>query len=107
MCVASTSSALTGAVGLLGARNGSTSTRALPSESSKVAWPRKRISMVETSVIWEREGSSLVVAWGWPQFAGQLPANRHADQHPHPGLLGQQRAEGRQPLLRVLERGHA
>src|SRR5215218_2880221 len=46
MCVGSTSSALIPAAGLLGARNGSTSTRLEPSDSSKVACPMKRISML-------------------------------------------------------------
>src|SRR3954454_9955585 len=46
MCVGSTSSAPAPATGLFGARNGSTSTRLEPSDSSKVACPMKRISML-------------------------------------------------------------
>src|SRR4051794_34625547 len=83
MCVGSTSSALTGAVGLFGLRKGSIRTMVSPSLSSNVAWPRYRISMCSTLL------SSVL------QFVGQREADRDPHEHPEPGLLGQQHAQRR------------
>src|SRR3954454_20961212 len=82
MCVGSTSEASTAALGLP-VRNGSISTRVWPSVISKHACPRKRIS---TSV-------SCLVVWFHLEYPGELPSNSHPHQHPHAGLLGEQRLD--------------
>src|SRR4051795_6302432 len=79
-CVGSSSEASTAALGLP-VRKGSISTRVSPSVISKHACPRKRIS---TSV-------SCLVVWFDFEYPGQLPANSHPHEHPHPRLLGEQR----------------
>src|SRR5688572_19320793 len=85
MWVGSISSAPAAALGLP-LRNGSTRTRASPSERSKHEWPRKRIS---TSI---SLGVVLHV-----KLTGELPADRHADEHAHPRLLGQQGLDALRP----------
>src|SRR4051812_981733 len=87
MCVGSTSPASTAALGLP-VRNGSMRTRLPPSLNSKQACPRKRMSIGPLS-------SALV------QFSCQFPADRHAYQHSHPGLIGEEGADPDRPLLRV------
>ena len=65
--------------------------RASPSASSNVAWPMKRISI------------SVLLRARFVELLGQRPADRDPDHHPHPRLLGEQRAERRRALARVLE----
>src|SRR5918999_3634440 len=94
MCVASSSPGSAAALGLP-LRNGSTRTCASPSLSSKEAWPRKRMSM------------SVVSRFGFGQFACELPADGHADQHAHPRLLRQEglHALNTQALVGLGDRG--
>src|SRR4051794_31798120 len=80
------SSACAAALGLP-VRKGSTSTLVSPSDSSKQAWPRKRMSMC----------SALLVL----EFVRQREADGHADQHAQPGLLGDQRADPARALVVV------
>src|SRR3954447_7179458 len=81
MRVGFTSSALTAAFGLP-VRNGSIRIVVSPSLSSKHAWPRNRMSMGSPS------GNSVVV-----KFARELPAHRHAHEHPDPRLVGEKGAD--------------
>ena len=81
MWVGSGSEASTAALGLP-LRNGSISTRVSPSTSSKQEWPRKRISTVQVP--------SVSVVRFIVELTGELPADGHADEHAHAGLLGQQ-----------------
>src|SRR3954452_802822 len=83
-----TSSAVAAAFGLP-VRNGSTSTLTLPSESSKQLWPRKRMSI----------GSVLL---GVVEQVGELQPGGDADQHRQPRLLGEQRADGHLPRVRIV-----
>src|SRR5919106_4556335 len=95
MWVGSTSSGLAAALGLP-VRKGSMSTRLSPSTSSKHAWPRKRISM-----------SVVVSRFGFGQLSCEFPTDRHADEHPHPGLLREQRLDAlrAQRLVGLGDRG--
>src|SRR5215210_9338599 len=87
MWVGSSSPAETVAFGLP-VMNGSTSTRASPAVSSTAEWPRKRMS-IAASVL------------PLHQFMGQLEADGDADQHAHPGLLGEQRTHSGEPLVDI------
>src|SRR4051794_41575508 len=91
MWVGSTSSAVCTAVGLFGFKNGSTSTVVSPSLSSKQECPWYLISI-----------SALSSGWGFGPVAHlffQCPADRDSNHHPHPRLLGEQCADGGEPLL--------
>src|SRR5438552_2777396 len=94
MWVGFTSPAWTAAFGFP-VRNGSTSTVVPPSDSSKQAWPRKRMSIF----------SSCRCGLRRLEFPGQLPSHGDAHEHPDPGLLGEERADGADPLLLVGLRG--
>ena len=71
-------------------------TRVSPSTSSKQACPRKRISI----------GQSPFSVFDF-KFAGQLPADGHAHQHPDAGLLGEHRPDRGHPLVLVGRRRRA
>src|SRR4051794_24514154 len=77
------SSACAAALGLP-VRNGSISTLVPPSDSSKQAWPKKRMSMC----------SALLVL----EFVRQREADGHADQHAQPRLLRDERAHAPRAL---------
>ena len=102
--------ALTAAFGLFGARKGSIRTRLSPSDSSKVAWPRKRMSIGNLLWFGERGTADYSSALA-PRDAARGPApSRRAtpDQHPDPAPPPASSVRKCvQPLLRVLERRHA
>src|SRR5215210_4889879 len=75
--------------------NGSTSTVVSPDLSSTAAWARKRMSTAIGSVSFGRIHE---------QFCQFVP-DRHADQHAHAGLLGDQRAHRAQALVGIREAG--
>ena len=89
--VGSTSSALATAAGLLGLRNGSTRTLVSPSLSSKHEWPWNLISIFSALLRVRRFGHLLM----------ECPADGDSNHHPHPRLLGEQRAHGGDPLLGI------
>src|SRR3954447_16376773 len=93
MWVGSTSSPEWTAAGLFGFRNGSTSTVVSPSLSSKQECPWYLISISALS--------SGIGSVGCGQLLFQCPADRDPNHHPHPRLLGEQGADGGEPLLRV------
>src|SRR6185312_2901382 len=93
MWVGSTSSPVTGAVGLFGFRNGSISTRAVPSLSSKQLCPSHLMSIV----------NSPPRRW-WSELVGERPADRDPDHHRDPGLLGEEDVDRGGPLVGVVDR---
>src|SRR3954470_21531936 len=98
MWVGSTSSPVWTAAGLFGFRNGSTRTVVSPSLSSKQECPWYLISISALSSRW---GFAPVGRRGRGQLFLQCPAARDANHHPHPRLLGEQGADGGEPLLGV------
>src|ERR1041384_8286627 len=99
MWVGSTSSAVRTAAGLLGLRKGSTSTVASPSLSSKHDWPWNLISI--SAISFGIGGLARVRGLARVHLLLQRPADGDADHHPHPRLLGEQRADRGDPLLGV------
>src|SRR3954452_15178305 len=95
MWVGSTSSPLWTATGLFGFRNGSTRTVVSPSLNSKQECPWYLISISALS------SSSGIFPVGGGQLFLQCPADGDPNHHPHPRLLGEQGADGGEPLLRV------
>src|SRR5690348_2498590 len=93
MWVGSTSSPVWTAAGLFGLRKGSTSTVVSPSLSSKQECPWYLISISALS--------SGIGSVRWGQLFLQCPADRDPNHHPHPRLLGEQGADGGEPLLGV------
>ena len=63
-----------------------------PSDNVKQAWPRNVTSIVSSILL-------LIFGWGALERAGQLEADGDADEHPQPGLLGEQRLDRPQPGL--------
>src|SRR4051812_26847582 len=85
---AGSSSALAAAFGLPD-RKGSTSTSAPPPDRWNAEWPSHRTSAAMSGLLLVHE------------LVGELVAHRHADEHAHARLLGEQRAHGLQALLDV------
>src|SRR5947209_1774944 len=95
--VGSTSPASTAALGLPD-RNGSISTRCSPSEISKQAWPRKRMSGIgRVPLVRGLWGGTTQI-----ELLGERESDRDADEHAEPGLLGEQHLYRPVPLLRIL-----
>src|SRR3954449_2610602 len=93
MWVGSTSSPVCTAAGLFGLRNGSTSTVVSPSLSSKQECPWYLISI-----------SALSSGWGFGPIAHlffQCPADGDSNHHPDSRLLGEDGADGGEPLLGI------
>jgi hypothetical protein len=57
-------------------------------EDASVALDQLEAGMAEKSDV-HGSGASIV-GFGFRQLTGELPADRHADEHAHPRLLGQQ-----------------
>src|SRR3954447_5996316 len=98
MWVGSTSSPVCTAAGLFGLRNGSTSTVVSPSLSSKQECPWYLISI---SALSSGRDPALVGSIRCGQLFFQCPADRHPNHHSNPRLLGEQGADGGEPLLGV------
>src|SRR3954471_23117828 len=111
MAFAFTSLAPAAALGLP-VRNGSISTVVSSASSSKAAWPSQRMFIARTclAVRHRRWSSNGALSWGRllsyvggvHQLLRELEPDGDPDQHPEPGLLGDERAHRAQPLLRVL-----
>src|SRR4051794_16651564 len=115
MAFAFRSSALAAALGLP-VSHGSTSTVVPSASSSKAAWPSQRMFIARTCLAVRRRrwSSNGALSWGrllsyvlgFHELLRELEPDRDADEHPEPGLLGDERAHRAQALLRVLgERG--